>query len=399
MKKNKYLLIICFLFFLNNAASQCNGRYINEIFSNVDVSTTNYSDIFDSEHEIDVYTPVGDSVQNRPLILYFHGGSFTAGDKSTIDCVDFCEYFSKRGYVTASVNYRLSNILTFFLSTNAQIDAVLKSLADARAAIRFFKESYINGNPYGIDTKCNFYWRLLCWRSYCYSPCLHRQRAELPQNILSRLSSIGGTLEGDAGNFGFSSKINGVINFAGGIHDLTWINSAEEPIVSVHGDLDLVVNYNCSPALNNPALLNLCGSNEIHIKANNQGLNNQLLELNFTNHEWAQFGVVNPKFVQGLEFSRDFIYNLLPCNQSLSTDNNFKDLFVISYDKNMQELKINISSSFNGEPALIYDISGNYVQKITLSENSNSKNIKLNKLASGMYIISIGSKAAKFIKY
>ena len=65
----------------------------------------------------------------------------------------------------------------------------------------------------------------------------------------------------------------------------------------------------------------------------------------------------------------------------------------------MQELKIDISSSFNGEPAFIYDVSGNYVQKITLSENSNSKNIKLNKLASGMYIISIGSKGAKFIKY
>ena len=65
----------------------------------------------------------------------------------------------------------------------------------------------------------------------------------------------------------------------------------------------------------------------------------------------------------------------------------------------MQELKINISSTFNGEPAIIYDVSGNYVQKITLSENSNSKNIKLNKLASGMYIISIGSKGAKFIKY
>ena len=135
------------------------------------------------------------------------------------------------------------------------------------------------------------------------------------------------------------------------------------------------------------------------MKANNQGLNNQLLELNFTNHEWAQFGVVNPKFVQGLEFSRDFIYNLLPCNQSLDTDNNFKDIFVISYDKNVQELKIDISSSFNGEPAFIYDVSGNYVQKITLSENSNSKNIKLNKLASGMYIISIGSNGAKFIKY
>ena len=192
-------------------------------------------------------------------------------------------------------------------------------------------ESYINGNPYGIDTSVIFIGGYSAGGVIAIHHAYIDNKQELPQNILSRLSSIGGTLDGDAGNFGFSSKINGVINFAGGIHDLGWINSAEEPIVSVHGDLDLVVNYNCSPALNNPALLNLCGSNEIHIKANNQCLNNQLLELNFTNHEWAQFGTVNPKFVQGLEFSRDFVYNLLPCNQSLSIDNNFTDLFVISY--------------------------------------------------------------------
>ena len=63
----------------------------------------------------------------------------------------------------------------------------------------------------------------------------------------------------------------------------------------------------------------------------------------------------------------------------------------------MQELKINISNSHNGELVQIFDASGNYVQEFTLTENS--KNIKLDKLASGMYIISIGGKSAKFIRY
>ena len=44
---------------------------------------------------------------------------------------------------------------------------------------------------------------------------------------------IGGTIEGNSGNAGYSSEISGVIKLAGGIHDYSWINSNETPIVSV----------------------------------------------------------------------------------------------------------------------------------------------------------------------
>ena len=77
--------------------SQCNGRYEYEIFSNVNKTTVNYSDVYnDLEHEMDIYTPQGDTETNRPLIIYMHGGSFYLGDKSMTDCVDFCESFAKR---------------------------------------------------------------------------------------------------------------------------------------------------------------------------------------------------------------------------------------------------------------------------------------------------------------
>ena len=60
---------------------------------------------------MDIYTPDGDTEINRPLILFIHGGSFYGGDKSSVDCQDFCKEFAKKGYVTASVNYRLVSLI------------------------------------------------------------------------------------------------------------------------------------------------------------------------------------------------------------------------------------------------------------------------------------------------
>ena len=60
-----------------------------------------------------------------------HGGSFYLGDKSMTDCVDFCEFF-RRGYVCASINYRLSNMFSFLLSQDVQLETVLKAVSDTQ---------------------------------------------------------------------------------------------------------------------------------------------------------------------------------------------------------------------------------------------------------------------------
>ena len=91
------LLIISLILITNSLFPQCDGRYESEIFSSVSVTTVNYSDVYnDNEHKMDVYTPIGDIETNRPVILYMHGGSFTAGDKAMTDCVDFCERMAKK---------------------------------------------------------------------------------------------------------------------------------------------------------------------------------------------------------------------------------------------------------------------------------------------------------------
>ena len=156
MKKIATLFIL--ILFSAITFAQCNGRYQTEIFSSVTVTEVNYSDVYNNnEHKMDIYTPDGDTEINRPVILYMHGGSFYGGSKTMTDCIDFCESMAKRGYVTASLNYRITNIVTFISSQVEQYKIVLKSVADAKAAVRYFRKDYaINANTYGIDPSTIF---------------------------------------------------------------------------------------------------------------------------------------------------------------------------------------------------------------------------------------------------
>ena len=77
-----------------------------------------------------------------------HAGSFTGGNKNMTDCIDFCTAFAKRGYVCASINYRLSNPISFFLSKEEQYETVLEAVSDAKSAIRYFRKF---SSDYGVN--------------------------------------------------------------------------------------------------------------------------------------------------------------------------------------------------------------------------------------------------------
>ncbi|MDC0249379.1 alpha/beta hydrolase [Flavobacteriales bacterium] len=307
--------------------AQCNGRYQTEIFSSITTTTVNYSDVYnDNEHKIDIYMPDGDTATNRPVILYMHGGSFYGGDKTLTDCVDFCKSMAKRGYVTASLNYRLSNITTFLFSQEEQYRTVLKAVADAKAAIRFFRKDFANGNTYGIDPNTIFVGGYSAGGVIAIHLAYIDNISDLPTspiNVQNLVSAIGGDLEGDAGNNGYISEIQGVISFAGGINNVDWIDGNDEPLVSVQGTADVTVNYNCGPGTNNPLVLDLCGSGEMHPRADNVGLLNDRLIFNGTDHLWAAYGNTNLKFVQALDFTSNFLYPLLPCNNTTTGINEF----------------------------------------------------------------------------
>ena len=55
---------------------------------------------------MDLYRPQNDTFQARPAIIFAHSGGFITGNRTADDMVAFCDTFARKGYVTASIDYR-----------------------------------------------------------------------------------------------------------------------------------------------------------------------------------------------------------------------------------------------------------------------------------------------------
>ena len=105
--------------------------------------------------KLDIYRPVtNNNIIKHPLMIHIHGGSFKGGDKSGKSTgAESSSGWAKRGYVVASINYRLSgdnpapstksndlkNYLTEQSTGNDPINAIVASIEDTLAAIDFMK--------------------------------------------------------------------------------------------------------------------------------------------------------------------------------------------------------------------------------------------------------------------
>jgi len=122
---------------------------------------TNYLGLIDTL-ELDLYKPLGNLDPQRPLLVLAHGGSWLAGCKhDPLGVVPTAIEFVQRGYVVASINYRLGwhkaqfvsgNVAGFGISPwpesyralyaldSAEIKrAIFRGQQDMKAAVRFLK--------------------------------------------------------------------------------------------------------------------------------------------------------------------------------------------------------------------------------------------------------------------
>ena len=386
MKKN--LLSLILLSFSIFSYGQCNGRYQTEIFNTVSVSTVNYSDVYnDFFHKMDIYTPDGDTVTNRPVILYIHGGAFYAGEKGSVDCVDFCTSYAKKGYVAISANYRLApNALTFAFYQDIQYITVLQAVADIKAAVRYLRKDHANGNTLGIHPEGIFLGGYSAGAVLSIHLSYLDSISDLPTSPLdvqALVSNIGGTLDGDAGNDGYSSEIGGIVSFAGAINDLAWVDSTDDPIVFIHGTDDNVVNFNCGPGLGQATVLNLCGMNAMKPALDNAGILNDTMVYINGGHGWAGSGHANPLFTQAVDFSTNFLYPLLPCNNS-SVSIAEKEDFVKQYPNPANDI-VHYSSSKMIEEIVIFNQIGQIKNKIIV--NSTDYDLVLRDYERGIYYV------------
>lgn len=223
--------------------------------------------------KMDIYTPATAVNHKRPLIIFAHGGSFIAGNRQTMDV--FCSYYTSRGYITATIDYRKLSILNGIPSEAAAKDIVIKASHDMKAAIRWFKHSADQDNEYQIDKDMIFVGGYSAGAIMAILTGVLDAEDNLPSDIQQIIDNNGG-LEGNSSfpNMqNYDSSVQGIINYSGAILDTAWIDQEDPAIWSFHGDEDETVNidFNYVNMLGNP-IIELHGSRSIHTHTEQLGV-------------------------------------------------------------------------------------------------------------------------------
>jgi|TARA_R110000737_G_scaffold342281_1_gene366978 hypothetical protein len=168
MKALLTLALISFFIFVQSASAQ---QWIDKKYSYDSLMNVTYGTSIDflgnaESHKMDIYLPNCDDaahISRRPLIVFIHGGAFIAGSKDEVNLQSMCKQYAQRGYVTASIDYRLGfvsddashtcnfpNYSCVFAADSAEWHrAYYRSVQDGKGALRYL----INRNAqFRIDT-------------------------------------------------------------------------------------------------------------------------------------------------------------------------------------------------------------------------------------------------------
>lgn len=387
----KHLFTVIFFAFLFSfsaiAQIDCsNGRYTSEIFPNVIVN----SDILygsavnvsgqNQDLRLDIYQPEGDNIDQRPLLIIAHGGSFVGGSKDLSDVVDICRTFAKHGYVTASIQYRLG-FGSLFPNEELATKAVLRATQDMKAAVRFFRKDAATINNYRIDPDNIVVGGVSAGAFMALHLAYLDKPSEMPSFV--NLDEFGG-IEGNSGNPGYPSNTKAVVNLCGALGNAQWLEAGDVPLLSMHGNNDNVVPFgNAMLSIAIFPIMVVDGSASIHERATNVGVESTFIP--WWNAPHTPF-IANAAYMDSVKMHmRPFLARTIGCDVVNVQDLNQRTLFNIY--PNPASSNLVIVSDFNESYEIqIIDINGRLVQyERNLSVNESQINIS--GLQNGIYIL------------
>ena len=282
--KMKTILRLVFLglFVLGLFRTQAQVRYIDEVFSDVQVTSdvpygSNYSLLpvlagvstvpLEVPLVMDVYEPVGDTEAERPVVMITHAGDFLPavlnltpyGSKTDSALVALCMSWAKRGYVAVSVEHRTGWNPAHpdaLVRTQGILEASVRATQDLRSCIRFFrKDAREGGNTFRIDSTrfavggedaAGFASMNVAFLDDLADAALPKFldfSNNPPTLIIDTLvwGNIYGTKAGlfsVANHVGYSSDISMAFTLQGGLGDFGWMEAGDPPVVGVQNISD-----------------------------------------------------------------------------------------------------------------------------------------------------------------
>lgn len=187
------------------------------------------------QHLLDVYLPPKqDTSLKRPLMIFIHGGGFRNNTKVGAFNGLVCTGLARRGYVAASIDYRLG--IDSSNTDEAYFEAFVRAVQDAKAAVRYLKE---NALAYGVDTAQVFIMGSSAGAMTALGVAYLDQH-EVPVSV----SSKWGVLDPLSSNI--SSRVHGVVNCWGAVTDLAIMKKGDIPVFAAHGETDATVPFDSS---------------------------------------------------------------------------------------------------------------------------------------------------------
>lgn len=260
-------------------------RFNQDIFEEVEVTTEKYGENMNfngselQELMVDIYQPVGDEAEMRPLVIWAFGGSFIGGERANM--ASYAEANAKKGFVGACIDYRiLDPAVTGIPDSIVGLDIAVKAMGDMKAAIRFFRQDAATTNKYKIDPDKIFIGGLSAGGIVALTAGIASEDDIVWDHVKEAIELNGGFegTSGDAENLTYSSEVNGIINLSGAMYNIDWLDATDPPIVAMHGDEDETVKYDCGFAnVFGFDIIRLCGSGAIKEKADAIGHDTRLI--------------------------------------------------------------------------------------------------------------------------
>ena len=233
-------MMVLMILFMNTATAQ---RFREPVFDALDsINGIAYGRAMNIKGNVetllmDLIFPQGDTMKKRPLVIFIHGGGFQNNSRKGSYSAMVCQGFAKRGFVTATIDYRLG-----IENQKTEVDyanALYRAQQDGRAAIRFLKK---HATQYGIDTNQVFLTGSSAGSKTAMA-IAYMDELELPAGIDIQKW---GPLEGAGSSEGFSSKVHGVMNAWGAMIDFNWIKKGDAPLFNTSGTMDKTVAFDSS---------------------------------------------------------------------------------------------------------------------------------------------------------
>ncbi len=235
--------------------------------------------------KLDLYFSRSDSLKVKPGVVLIHGGAFYIGSKESACEQALATSLAKKGYLVASIDYRLG-----FKPTPAEIEmSGYRAIQDAHAALRFLawhskgigfdpNQIYIGGTSAGAVASLNV---------------AFMDNDERPERILeNEKKGLVSKIEESGNRYTDAFTLKAVANMWGAVSDLNIIDRDEKiPVLSIHGTNDDIVPFDYDYPFKKSLMINrlimdkLYGSKPIHDRLNSLGIRNRLVVLPGLGHE------------------------------------------------------------------------------------------------------------------